>query len=220
MSGNGAAIPNPVDIDITFSIPGRPVITINIPAGSGGGCVTKGPFADFVLPFGEVNTSIDATLLDNPKNLAPKPHCLRRDLTSRIASSLTQEAVDTVLQTSDIASFQTVLGQGTVPGVLGVHGAGHFAVGRDMSDTFSSPGDPVFYLHHAQIDRIWAIWQSRDRRNRQFAISGTGTLLNFPSSPEFKLTDTIDLGRLSPGGPRPLKDFMSTTGGPFCYEYV
>ena len=23
----------------------------------------------------------------------------------------------------------------------------------------SSPNDPIFFMHHAQIDRIWAIWQ-------------------------------------------------------------
>lgn len=89
-----------------------------------------------------------------------------------------------------------------------------------MSDTFSSPADPMFFLHHAQMDRLWTLWQNRNLKERQYAISGTGTLFNFPPSPEFKLTDTIDLGKLSPGGPRPVRDFMNTLDGPFCYEYV
>jgi tyrosinase len=25
----------------------------------------------------------------------------------------------------------------------------------------TSPNDPVFFLHHCNIDRLWAIWQSR-----------------------------------------------------------
>ena len=25
--------------------------------------------------------------------------------------------------------------------------------------TMSSPNDPIFFMHHAQIDGIWAIWQ-------------------------------------------------------------
>lgn len=31
-----------------------------------------------------------------------------------------------------------------------------------MTDTFASPGDPIFFLHHAQIDRVWALWQKKD----------------------------------------------------------
>ena len=90
-----------------------------------------------------------------------------------------------------------------------------------MKDTFSSPGDPIFFLHHAQIDRLWTLWQKRDLKTRQYAISGNGTLFNYPPSPEFKLSNKIDLGKLSPGGPRPIWEFMDTSGGtPFCYDYV
>lgn len=87
-----------------------------------------------------------------------------------------------------------------------------------MSDFFSSPGDPIFYLHHAQVDRIWTVWQAKDPATRQYAISGTGTLVNAPPSPEFKLSDPIDLGFL--GAPRPIRDFLNTKAGPFCYEYA
>ncbi len=34
----------------------------------------------------------------------------------------------------------------------------HRFVGGDMM-TSTSPNDPVFYLHHASIDRIWSAWQ-------------------------------------------------------------
>lgn len=88
-----------------------------------------------------------------------------------------------------------------------------------MADTFSSPGDPIFFLHHAQIDRLWTIWQSQDPRNRQYAVSGTSTAQNYPPSQEFEISDRIDLGLLSPEGPRPLAEFMSTVRGPFCYRY-
>lgn len=29
----------------------------------------------------------------------------------------------------------------------------------------ASPADPVFYLHHCWIDRMWAEWQERDSRS-------------------------------------------------------
>jgi hypothetical protein len=35
--------------------------------------------------------------------------------------------------------------------------------GRDF---FTSPGDPLFYLHHGMIDRTWWIWQSLDKKTR------------------------------------------------------
>ena len=42
---------------------------------------------------------------------------------------------------------------------IGGHGDVHIAIGGDMADFFS-PNDPVFYLHHAFIDKLWADWQA------------------------------------------------------------
>lgn len=39
------------------------------------------------------------------------------------------------------------------------HGAPHIAVGGDMEDGRYSPNDPLFYLHHAFVDKIWNDWQ-------------------------------------------------------------
>ncbi|WHM38235.1 tyrosinase family protein [Streptomyces sp. BPTC-684] len=40
-----------------------------------------------------------------------------------------------------------------------LHGAGHQWVGGHMM-YISSPNDPVFFLHHCFIDKIWADWQT------------------------------------------------------------
>jgi tyrosinase len=54
----------------------------------------------------------------------------------------------------------------------GPHNAVHGAVGGAMA-TYGSPRDPLFWLHHANVDRIWAQWQSRsgkrppDNRNEK-----------------------------------------------------
>jgi tyrosinase len=37
------------------------------------------------------------------------------------------------------------------------HNNGHVFVGGTM-DSRSSPGDPVFYLHHCMVDKVWADW--------------------------------------------------------------
>lgn len=39
-----------------------------------------------------------------------------------------------------------------------MHNGVHNFVAGDMA-TGTSPNDPVFYLHHCNIDRVWAVWQ-------------------------------------------------------------
>jgi tyrosinase len=45
----------------------------------------------------------------------------------------------------------------------GAHAAVHIAVGGDMD---SASADPVFWLHHANIDRIWAAWQKKTSKKK------------------------------------------------------
>jgi tyrosinase len=59
----------------------------------------------------------------------------------------------------------------------GVHGA----IGGDMAQVAPASRDPIFYLHHANVDRIWAIWNARGNANspermwRDFAFNGNFT---------------------------------------------
>ncbi|MCJ1267669.1 hypothetical protein MMC22_007555 [Lobaria immixta] len=220
MSGNGVAVPHG-EYRKTFSFPGRPTIVNIYPAGTGGGCVITGPFANTTVPFGPVSLGANDGLVNNPHNLDYKPHCLRRDLAPKTAEqALAADKVRALLGAPNITVFNLILDVGIAPGVTGPHAAGHQAVGGDMGDFFSSPADPMFHLHHAQVDRLWTQWQQLDLKTRQYALSGTGTAFNYPPSPIFQLNDTINLGKLSPNGPRPIRDFMSTVQGPFCYEYA
>lgn len=107
-----------------------------------------------------------------------------------------------------------------IPGIgIGAHGGGHYTVGLEMSDLFSSPSDPAFYLHHGQVDRAWAIWQGIDPANRTYALSQTLTYLNSPASRNTTLTDTVNAGYAG-GTAKEIKDVMSTVQGDFCYIYV
>jgi hypothetical protein len=49
-----------------------------------------------------------------------------------------------------------------------IHGWVHVAVGGDTGEmsTARSPADPLFWLHHANVDRLWARWQERNPRKR------------------------------------------------------
>ena len=46
------------------------------------------------------------------------------------------------------------------PALEGVHNSGHVWVGGSMGSIPTAPTDPVFWMHHAEIDRIWAEWQA------------------------------------------------------------
>ncbi len=60
-----------------------------------------------------------------------------------------------------IDSFQFF--QKTLEGAF--HGSVHNAVGGDMAGP-SSPTDPLFWLHHANIDRIWSNWQQTHKNQK------------------------------------------------------
>ncbi len=51
------------------------------------------------------------------------------------------------------------------------HVNGHTWTGGTMMST-ASPGDPLFYLHHCNIDRLWAIWQRNHTGVDQYSLDG------------------------------------------------
>ena len=63
----------------------------------------------------------------------------------------TSSMVNYATSMSDFDSFQDT--------IENVHNSVHIAVGGDMRKA-SSPTDPIFWLHHANIDRIWLNWQN------------------------------------------------------------
>jgi hypothetical protein len=71
-------------------------------------------------------------------------------------------------------TFQNALesGAGTTP-LHGLHNDLHvwFGVGCHMRSVVVSPFDPMFYLHHCNIDRLWAMWQM-DGHATEYPVSG------------------------------------------------
>lgn len=56
------------------------------------------------------------------------------------------------------------------------HGNVHVFIGGTMRDPNGSPADPIFWLHHAFIDKIWNDWQQLYPDN--FALTATRNVLN------------------------------------------
>ena len=149
------------------------------------------------------------------------PRCLKRDISEWVSSRFNKDSdsASLILNSSDTATFQTTMQGIFDQGLYGVHTGGHFTYqGDPAGDLFSSPGDPMFYLHHAQIDRTWWIWQMQDPDNRLDAIAGTVTLNNNPPSRNGSLEDLLDLDVNA--APMKIADVISTAGSIFCYTYL
>jgi len=106
----------------------------------------------------------------------------------------------------------------------GLHSAAHLSAGGDLSNISHSPNDPVFWLLHGQIDRIWAAWQAHDKRNRKAIAGGVKQdLYDFDAHPIGTGTpvtkDTIIY--MSGIGPdKKIDDLFDITGGYLCYGYA
>jgi tyrosinase len=212
MSGDGEFVPGG---PLVLQIPGNSE-PISLAKGTGGGCVKTGPFKDMVVRLGPIT---------QPDPTADNPRCLKRDLNADAGKRFSsfRNTTDLIVNSPNIEIFRTTMeaDPNYIPNSLGVHGGGHFMISGDPgSDAFISSGDPAFYLHHAQIDRVYWIWQMMDFQNRQ-GVFGTNTLLNQPPSANTTVEDNIDLSPIA--SPIKIKNLMSTTGqngSPLCYIYL
>ncbi len=76
--------------------------------------------------------------------------------------------------------------------------------------------DPVFFLHHTQVDRLWWLWQKADFANRAYEYSGVKLQI---SGQIFKaaLNDTMLM--LGMAKDLPVRDIMTTETELLCYGY-
>ncbi|KAJ1934147.1 hypothetical protein EC988_008898, partial [Linderina pennispora] len=88
-----------------------------------------------------------------------------------------------------------------------LHGAVHLAINGAMS-TMYSPVDPVFWIHHSNIDRLYAQWQAVSPGERTFMYTGVDGDKK-PVSP----TDQM------PSYSEPIYSVMRLGFGKSCYTY-
>jgi tyrosinase len=97
----------------------------------------------------------------------------------------TQPLVTQVLALTPFTPFQRNL--------EAIHGPVHNAVGGDMA-TAQSPTDPLFFLHHANIDRLWAKWEqtpkAADPPNASASLKPRGKIISG------KVSAVLDIGQL------------------------
>ncbi|KAJ7101352.1 Di-copper centre-containing protein [Mycena belliarum] len=134
----------------------------------------------------------------------------------------------------DYKGFQTYL-----EGFNGSHAAVHLMMGGDLGGTCPddapqdcvggptfSANEPLFWMHHAMVDKIWFDWQNKHSANKMAFIGGSVEALEnvtyyreFPNgaAPFFSINDTMPSDGLFPQAR--IADVLSTTNGMLCYTY-
>lgn len=107
-----------------------------------------------------------AELLNLPSGTIENPLFERRRTAGfgqLVQLDLLQTNADSTLNLSNFYEFQQTLD-------LGVHGFIHCAVGNRCLAPYMgivpfSANDPIFWVHHANIDRLWECWTTRNGRD-------------------------------------------------------
>ncbi|KAI4161560.1 MAG: hypothetical protein L6R39_000050 [Caloplaca ligustica] len=211
MGGNGKFIPNNTATNLTaFGI------NLIIPPASGGGCVQQGPFKEgtFTVNLGPATFNPNT----HGNGLGYNPRCLKRDISTIWAANTRPTYVQYQLANKTCGDdFECF---GIVSEALnGTHTGGHYTWGGDPGfDPYSAAGDPIFFLHHAQVDRLWTMWQALNPEVRARQVYGTETAFNSPPSANVTFATEMDYGVLSPK--QAVGDVLSSIDGPFCYAYL
>lgn len=179
-----------------------------------------GPFANYTLKLGP--------------GLLVTEHCLTRGVNNTFSDYLNSSMIEYVFSLPTFDQFRVSLEGLSVPPDIGPHGGGHVAIGGDMSNVFSSPGgkssnetrqisdsfflvylDPLFYMHHTNLDRLWWLWQVKFP-DHLYQIAGP-TTQNPPYIP-VTLSYLLQMGNV--GSTLSLWDVMDIRKEPNCYVYV
>lgn len=156
-----------------------------------------------------------------------------------ISTTFTKKNVDFILGSfgGDYVAFQTY-----TENVGGPHPGPHFLLGGDMTGSCPfgleppecvtgmkwAPNDPLFFLHHAMIDKVWFDWQHRNDSNANAFEGGATswqtdpniTFTQYPTgaAPWLNSSSALTSDGLWDGVT--IGDVMSTVGGHLCYTYA
>ncbi|KAK7703242.1 hypothetical protein SLS64_009219 [Diaporthe eres] len=121
---------------------------------NGTNCVIDGAFANTTLRMDQV-WGVDYY----------DEYCLAREWNQTAWEFANQSYVDTCFA-------KTTYNEANFCYVDSPHSCGHLATGGTMENQNASPGDPVFFLHHANLDRLWQKWQEANLTARLTDMSG------------------------------------------------
>ncbi|CAG8954776.1 hypothetical protein HYFRA_00004701 [Hymenoscyphus fraxineus] len=162
------------------------------------GCVEGGPLKGF--------------LLSNTKNI-PSRHCLVREFSNDSEFGELHSKQWSPEIVSDILTSSKTFEELRERIERGPHKHLHDGIGGEMM-SFTSSNDPLFYLHHAQVDRLWSMWQQQDPDVRMREYSGKDVFGGVST-----VGHILDMGGLGEEG-HSILHTLSSTNGPFCYHTI
>ncbi|KAK0752696.1 hypothetical protein B0T18DRAFT_450835 [Schizothecium vesticola] len=181
------------------------------------GCIVDGPFANFTNNLGPGYRVGDSL------------NCINRFVNDAISVMAGQEYLDFCLKKKTYVDFW--LCAENAP-----HRSGHGGVGGKMTDPIASPGDPIFYLHHTWLDKLFWQWQSLDLATRLTEMGGGNVQTGFGfdsmrpppgAAPQLPAGDPANTTTLSHSlnmfGVIPnatIADVMDIRGALLCFEYI
>ncbi|TEY24755.1 hypothetical protein BOTCAL_1364g00020 [Botryotinia calthae] len=179
-----------------------------------GSCVMDGPFA-----------GLEAMFYGDDY----KPHCLSRGFSTgkslqELSELIKPDVVDEIMQEKEFKDFAERLEKNAHRFVSGrIRGDfskftgpyGKNPLQFSLFSPISFPTHPVFFLHHANLDRLWWEWQQEDPEKRLLAYGGKAPKV--ATSPTVQLTDMLSVGELK--RQVSVKEVMQTDSGMFCYQY-
>lgn len=153
---------------------------------------------------------------------AARPHCLNRGFSDGLQDGPGRGAnMSAYYYTPAFLANMTASNTGFVPFWRaledGPHGAIHTALGGDMVPG-TSPNDPLFMLHHAQVDRLWWLWQRADWPARAADFGGNrDPVVSGEAVDDAALGDPLAF--LGLGADVTVEAVMTTENSLLCYAY-
>ena len=187
--GNGNV--SDLAINLSFRVPGFGVVERHA------FCVDDGPFANLQSRYNRSEEGL---------------HCLARNFANDTGIGhfdgklLSRDNVNEMLTIDDYFAF-----------LIAVEDGPHDTIPVGMGGDFESmvaPTDPVFFLHHSQLDRLWWIWQHADASRKD---AYNGPVSSSSNDTAARLSDTLSLGDLAPEVN--VGDIIDTEGAVLCYRY-
>lgn len=119
-----------------------------------------------------------------------KGSCLKRKFNrgNKISAFSSPDILSQIMNIKDFYDFSTSIEM--LP-----HGSPHVGIGATMESMYA-PNDPLFWLHHSFIDKLWYQWQGNKQKTHPYK--------------DYNL----------PGFNSPLINFINPRGDTLCYKYL
>lgn len=139
------------------------------------------------------------------------PTCLRRCGLTGYLLDVPEAIAEAQLKATDYNTFRG-------NDAMGYHANGHIILGGscEMGNFYTAPNDPLFFMHHAFVDKTWWKWQMLCP---EYVNDYEGAMVVTPATPSgvASLNQTLDGWG---GGGYTVQQMLDTQNGdPLCYTY-